>query len=101
MAATVLEHEVRKKKKLSTLLWQKSPVCSVPAAVPSSISSLTDLGAWSQKHKQFARGHTSVPNGFPFRKPVGKNNSANTRQLVVWFIFLNTILYGPKCRSSR
>lgn len=46
MAATVLEHEVSKNTKpTASMLWQKSPVCSVPAAVLSFISSLMDLGA--------------------------------------------------------
>jgi len=64
MAATVLEHEVRKQLRQHTTptLWQKRPLCSVPAAIPSSTSSLMGLGASSQNHKQFARGHTSVPN---------------------------------------
>lgn len=65
MAATVLEHEVRKKPKhIALMLCQKSPGWSVLAAISSSISSLMDQGAWSQKHKQFVRGHASVPKNF-------------------------------------
>lgn len=86
---------------ITPMLWQKSPVYFVPAAFPNFISSLTDLGACSQKHKQFAQGHTRAPNEFPFRKPVGKNSSTNTCQLVFWFIFLHAILCSPKSWSTR